>query len=181
MVWVIAGAGRAFGTNDFKTRPQKRKTKNMATQYLSFRGKAHYCKPYEGQIDHGFEDKEDGHFANWNTGLLLDEETLRVYRALALNQVKVKENNQVTFKRSEFKRDKGQLVPLGPPRVTLPEGIEEGTAIGNGSDVTIGIEVYDYSYKNRPGKAARWNSVVVHELVEYVKPEAAPVGPAVPF
>lgn len=156
----------------------------MATQYISFRGKSHYCKPYEGQIDRGFEDKDEGTFANWNTGLLLDDDTLRAYKALALAQVKIKDNNQVTFKRPEFKKDykTGELVELGAPRVTLPEGVAEGAAIGNGSDVSIHIEVYDYSYKNRPGKAARWNSVTVHELVPYepvAKPDAE--GPKVPF
>lgn len=155
----------------------------MATQYISFRGKAHYCKPYEAQIDRGFEDKDEGRFANWNTGLILDDQTLVAYNALNLSQVKVKEGNRVTFKRAEFKKDKdGNLEALGTPRVTLPDGADEGSAIGNGSDVSISIEVFDYTYKNRPGRAARWNAVTVHELVEYVKPEPqAAVGEAPAF
>jgi len=162
----------------------------MATQYISFRGKAYYCKPYEGQIDRGFEDKEEGRFANWNTGLILDDQSMKAYNALNLSQVKVKDGNRVTFKRAEFKKNKdGELEPLGPPRVTLPAGTPEGSAIGNDSDVSISVEVFDYTYKNRPGRAARWNAVTVHELVEYVKPEvsatavegAAPAfGPNVP-
>jgi hypothetical protein len=155
----------------------------MATRYVSIRGKAHYCKPYEGQIDRGFEDKDEGVVANWNTGLRLDDEQLRAYNALGLSQVKVKEGNLVTFKRPEFKKDykTGEMVPMGPPSVTLPEGVEPGSAIGNDSDITVNFEVYDYTYKNRPGRAARWNGVVVNELVEYKKPEPQPVGPAVPF
>lgn len=155
----------------------------MATQYLQFRGKAHYCKPYDAQIDRGFEDKEEGTYANWNTGLLLDDDTLRAYKALALSQVKIKENNQVTFKRPEFKKNfkTGEIEALGAPSVRLPDGVDPGTAIGNGSDVTIHVEVYDYTYKARPGRAARWNSVTVNELVVY-NPEAPPAeGPKVPF
>lgn len=155
----------------------------MATQYISFRGKAHYCKPYEAQIDRGFEDKDEGTFANWNTGLILDDATLIAYKALGLNQVKIKEGNIVTFKRQEFKKDykTGELEALGAPRVTIPDGAVEGAAIGNGSDISVSIEVYDYQYKNRPGRAARWNAVTVHELVEYAKPVAKPVGEAPAF
>lgn len=154
----------------------------MATQYLTFRGKAFYCKPYEAQIDRAFEDKEEGRFANWNTGLLLDDDTLAVYNALKLSQVKVKADNQVTFKRAEFQKQKdGSLKVLGPPKVTLPEGAPENAAIGNSSDISISVEVFDYTYKGRPGKAARWNSVTVHELVEYTPAAASAVGPAVPF
>lgn len=156
----------------------------MATQYISFRGKAHYCKPYEAQIDRAFEDKDEGTYANWNTGLLLDDDTLRAYKALGLSQVKVKDNNQVTFKRPEFKlnRQTGELVTQGAPRVTLPDGVEAGSAIGNDSDITINIEVYDYSFKNRPGRAARWISVTVNELVVYEAPaKAEGEGPKVPF
>ena len=77
----------------------------------------------------------------------------------------------------------GESPEFDPPRVTDSEGNlwPDDKIIGNGSEVTVKLEVYNYSYKGRSGTAARLEAVRVDDWVEYQKPdETAPTPPAAP-
>lgn len=138
----------------------------MATTYHQLRGKAEWAKVYPGQIDREFESPEKG--GNWSIVVEFDNDEFAKYKALG-TKARPK-GNKVSFRRYERSSFSEQL---GSPQVTLPEGVKEGKLIGNGSDVTVGFEVYDYVYQGRPGKGVRLTDVTVNTLVEYVKPEVA--------
>jgi len=147
----------------------------MATKHVTLKGKAEWCKPWPGQIDREFEDPENGKGGNWSTIVILDDDSLKVFNALSA-KTKLKDGNKLTLRRYERHPSLGEL---GPVKVT---GVDEGIAIGNGSDVSVDVECYDYTFKGRPGRALRWVSLNVDKLVEYVKPDAAkPAVGIVPF
>lgn len=151
----------------------------MATQNISLTGKAMYAMVYDGQIDRAFVDEDSTKGGNWGIKLELDDAEFKKYNALGLSMVRPK-GQTVSLKRYEFKPTAQGIEPLGPPIVTLPEGVPAGSSIGNGSVVTVNLEVYDYEFKKRPGRAARLVSVKVLEHVPY---EKKPVSgeEAVPF
>lgn len=89
-----------------------------------------------------------------------------------LNHLKMDEDGQyMAFKRSCQKMIKGKLQPFHPPIVLEADGktpIANPGAVGNGSDVTIKIEVYGYTTKGgNKGTATRLESIKVDNLVEF--------------
>ena len=79
----------------------------------------------------------------------------------------------IKFRRPQSKEIRGRVVPFTPPEVIMEENKQplQGL-IGNGSDVTVKLEVYPHA---TPGggkaKAARFLGVMVHNLVPYVSKE----------
>jgi hypothetical protein len=136
----------------------------MATKRINLTGVTEWCKPWPGQIDREYEDPDNGKGGNWNMVLVLDEPSIRLFSAIGA-KTKLKDGNKLTLRRYERASALGDL---GAPTVT---GVDEGTPIGNGSTATVGIDVYDYEFKGRPGKALRWVSVHVDNLVVYQRPE----------
>lgn len=154
----------------------------MATTTVTFTGTSEWAKVYAGQIDREFVDdtnpRDKG--GNWSIGVILDEDEMKTFRAIGTKAGPDKKNpNKVTFRRYE----KSFLGPLSPPEVVLPDGYEDGTSIGNGSAVEVEVDIYDYTFKNKPGKAMRLKKVTVTKLVEYKKPDgdAPKLADPVPF
>lgn len=152
----------------------------MPSKYVKFRGKAHFVKPWDSQIDREYEDpsnpKDRG--GNWNGGVIVDDAALKVFNAIGgKGEPKEHEDGHLlTFRRYE-KLGNGQ--PLRTRNVAV-RGVEANTPIGNGSDITMIVEVYDTAYRGKPIVGTRWAGIDVHELVEYVKPER-PMDEEVPF
>lgn len=136
----------------------------MATKYIKFTGPCEWAKVYPHQIDRAFEENKGG---NWS--IVVD---LSPADQLTFNNIGAKaklKGTKATFRCYE----KAAYGDVAPPTVTLPAGYDVGTPIGNGSIVTVDVEIYDYNFKGRPGKALRLKGVTVNELVEYKKPEPA--------
>lgn len=76
----------------------------------------------------------------------------------------------MTFSRPTTKVIQGQLKPFFPPVVVNADGSPFGTdkAIGNGSDITIELEVYTHK---TPGggkaKACRWSKMRVDNFIPF--------------
>lgn len=142
----------------------------MASRTLKLTGKAHYARPWLGQIDREYEDPDNGRGGNWKVGLSLDEPSLKLFNALGakakVQDAKDGTPNVLNLRRYEYANYGKGPEALGPPKVT---GVEEGTAIGNDSTLTATIEAYPYTFKNRPGVAIRLLSVHVDNHVEYIK------------
>lgn len=137
----------------------------MATQHLTFSGKASWAKVWPAQIDREYETPQRG--GKWNITVELNDEDLKTYNALGIKITADVRARQPKVQFNRFERH-AVLGEMGPPTVT---GVEPGQLIGNDSDVTIGVEVYDYTYNKKPGRAVRLVSVHVDKLVVYEKPE----------
>lgn len=145
----------------------------MATKHITLRGKSEWCKPWDFQIDREFEEADDGRGGNYATTIVLDDDSVKLFNALGA-KAKLKDGNKLTLRRYERHPVLGEL---GPVEV---EGVDEGTLIGNGSDISVGADVYDYTFKSRPSKALRLVSIIVDKLVEYQKPETSKPAVGVP-
>lgn len=66
---------------------------------------------------------------------------------------------------------KGKRIGLAPPLVVMADGITplQGVLVGNGSDVTTKIEVYEFNVPGagKKGKAIRWKATRIDNLVPY--------------
>ena len=130
-----------------------------ATYYLT--GTARYAKVRENQLDVKYK--------KWSIDLNPDDESYQLFLDSG-SRLKVKEdeegNKWITFNRKKemVKRD-GEVVEFGPPVVAW--GVDEpgdfNGHIGNGSKVTVKVEVYD----SAAGKGTRLEGVRIEELVEY--------------
>lgn len=145
----------------------------MATKYITLKGKSEWCKPWDFQIDREYEEEGDDRGGNFATNIFLDDKSVSEFQSLNA-KAKLKEGNKLTIRRYERHPVIGEL---GPVVVT---GVDEGVPIGNGSDISVKAEVYDYTFKGRPGKALRWTSVQVDKLVEYKAPETSKPAVGVP-
>ena len=127
----------------------------MASKQYLFRGKAVYPMLFKPDNYGGAE--------RWKIGVALDDDSLLLFKNTGL-RLKVGElggfDNVVTFRRPTQKTFNGEVVEFDPPKV---EGVPEGAAVGNGSEVEVVVTVYD----TRMGKGHRLESVKVTKLVEY--------------
>lgn len=136
-----------------------------ATEYVYLSGKASWART-----------NTPDEWGNWKITLHPDAKSLEIVRDLQAdgmkNQLKKDDDGYyVTFKRPTSKEFKGQIKPFNPPVVTKADGetpFIDGL-IGNGSDVTITLEVYEHK---TPGggkaKAGRLAAVRVDALVPYM-------------
>lgn len=157
----------------------------MATAFYEFTGPVRWAKVWPNQIDMKFAtgSPSGGH---WSVVMTLDEVDAKLYNALglkgkaandeavAIDKIKRKDKSDLqvgdaVFRRYEKHPKKG---PLGAPAVL---GVEEGTAIGNGSVCTAKLEVYSYPAPDGTnGFASRLVSLTVDNLVAYVKDSEGP-------
>lgn len=145
----------------------------MATKYYYLSGTAKWAKLR----------KPDDKYNNFQCPLYLDKKSLELYKTLGLG-LKVREDDEgtfVTFKRPVSKMIKNEVVEFGPPKVLNADNTEFDGLVGNGSEVTVKISVYD----TMKGPGHRLETVRVEKLVEYNPParedNAATGGPAIPF
>lgn len=154
------------------------------TKYVDIKGKALWAKVWPTQIDRDFEDEFKG--GNNSVSLILDDDMLKLFNALG-SKAKPKriddiveereakgkspingledflDKKLVTFRRYERLRNGSTVSPL---KVI---GVDPGTLIGNFSDLTCTIEVYETEFKNKPIIGMRLLQVRVDTLIPYVK------------
>ncbi len=141
----------------------------MATAYYYFNGMSKWAKVY----------KPDEKYGKYSIDVLLSMEQYE-----ALKNLKVKNNGKpedgkmwVTFRRNQED---------GAPIVVGPDGGPFTDLIGNGSEVSIKLEIESFvSQKYGPVTKSRIASVMVDKHVKYEKtPEVAPdtpIRPRLPF
>lgn len=141
----------------------------MAYEFQYFQGKAKWVKIHQ----------PDG-YGNWKLDLYLNPESLNKLTELKtnkdgvsgiLNTIKEDEDGKfTTFKRPQQKMMKGKVVGFAPPEVLMADGTTplRDQMIGNGSDVTVKVQIYTY---NKPGggkgKATRLESIRVDNLIPF--------------
>lgn len=138
----------------------------MASNYFFLSGKAKWAKLF----------KPDDKYKNWQIQVYLDDESMKIYDASGMTMQKKTDADGVfvTFRRPEAKVIKEELVKFEPPSVLDASGNKLDQLVGNGSDVTVKVIVYD----TMKGKGHRLEAVKVNKLVPYVKQETAPAQAA---
>lgn len=147
----------------------------MKREYHYFQGKSMYSKIL----------KPDLEYRNWNQPVILTPKSYEDFmklkeprdegdgkRAGILTECKKTEDGyMVTFKRPMEKTYGGKSQAFAPPVVLNADGTpwESGKLIGNGSDVTVKVELYGYTQPvtKKKGSAIRMESVRVDNLVPY--------------
>lgn len=110
----------------------------------------------------------DEKYNKYGLDMYLDEENMKVFEASGM-QLKVKEDEDgkfVSFRRPVKTLFKDEVKEWGVPKVTMADGSELEELVGNGSNVTVEVDVYD----TVKGPGHRLNTVVVNELVVYKRP-----------
>lgn len=136
----------------------------MASSYFYLTGKAKWAKLF----------KPDDKYKNWQIQVYMDDASMKIYDESGMTMAKKRDDDGVfvTFRRPEAKVIKDELVKFNPPEVIDADGNKLEQLVGNGSDVTIKVIVYD----TMKGKGHRLEAVKVNKLVPYVKQETAPAG-----
>lgn len=146
--------------------PFSKKKEKMATTFIYLSGKAKWAKVY----------KPDEAFNTtfWRIDVDLDPKSQAVFdkSGLRLKPKTAEDGTFITFRRPTQKQFKTELKEFDPPKVVDKNGEDFSQTIGNGSEVTIKVEVYD-SFK---GKGHRLVGVRVDNLVEYNPPAAEAAG-----
>jgi len=133
----------------------------MATKFIDLTGKAKWVKTR----------KPDEKYNNWTVDLCPDDRSRKIIEDSGL-QLRYKKNDEgeyLTFRRPVEKLIKGKPVTFDPPKVWDASNQPYDGVIGNGSDVTIKVAVYD----TVKGKGHRWEAIRVDNLVEYIPPDQA--------
>jgi hypothetical protein len=152
----------------------------MPTENMYLQGKGKYVRIFEPDIQ----------FPRWNLLLYPDTPSLEKIKELQKAGIKNKlkkddDGYNMTFSRPTFKENKktGVTIPFSPPYVTDKNDLiwDRTVKIGDGSDLTIGLDVYDHGVPGttNKAKAARLKSVRVENLVPYtayVKEETDPLA-----
>ncbi len=136
----------------------------MAQVETYIKGKGKWVKIFPGQ--------EDKKFKCWTLDLYLDEDQVKEFKAwkseLHLREDKETHEPFIKLRRSTMKLIKDKLVTFDPPEVLSSENKKwSGELIGNGSELTCKVCVYDSSQ----GKGARLEAVRVDVHVPYAEKE----------
>jgi hypothetical protein len=131
----------------------------MATAFYYLTGKAKWARLFT----------PDEKYKNYKIDLLLDAESKKKFAesGMTMTPKMAEEGEYITFRRPEAKLIKNELVKFEAPPVTDAEGKPVEKLIGNGSDVTVKVVVYD----TVKGKGHRLEAVRVNSLIEYQKPD----------
>jgi len=128
----------------------------MATEYYYLTGRVNWAKVR----------KPDPDYDNYTIDFYPDAKSLEVIKETGI-QVEPRQSQDegifYKFRRPHEKLIKKELVEFGPPQVLDKDNTEFDGLIGNGSEVTVKISVYD----SKKGKAHRLEAVRVEKLVEY--------------
>lgn len=127
----------------------------MATKTYRFSGEARWAKLAS----------PDEKYQKYQVDLFLDDWSTFEKSGL---QLKVKEDKEsgakfVTFRRPVSSLIKGEKVDWGAPEVVTPDGNAFTGLVGNGSRLTVDVDVYD----TVKGPGHRLQKVIVDNLVEY--------------
>lgn len=139
----------------------------MASKYYYLSGKAKWARLFT----------PDDKYKNYKIDLQLDDASIKTFAESGMTmQSKMQDDGSyITFRRPEAKLIKNELVKFDPPAVTDKDGNAVESLIGNGSDVTIKVVVYD----TVKGKGHRLEAVRVNNLIPYEKKETPEETPTV--
>lgn len=115
----------------------------------------------------------DPEYDHYSLMINLDDKSQKKFNEAGLKNL-YKDNQfgpyGVTFRRPVQKKIKGEVVTFSPPVVTMKKDksiVEDVRLVGNGSNVTAKVVVYDFSFRGKSGKGSRLESVVINELIPY--------------
>jgi hypothetical protein len=138
----------------------------MANEILYVSGKAKHCRAV---VPDRFQDEEF-----WKVVLYPDEKSLDTLRRLQARGIKNTmrlddDGFHMQFKRPlEKPKKNGGKIKFEAPKVFDKDGKPmDGKLVGNGSDVTLKLDIYGNPQGPRKYLAARWESMRVDNLVEY--------------
>lgn len=153
------------------------------TEYFYLSGKAKWAKLKT----------PDPEYQNYTIDLYMEPEVVEQFKAMktALSLRVDEEGTYVRFRRSEgevpWTVKEGESNMFGPPKLLLTTGVDdrgvpsvepfEGS-IGNGSDVTLKVQVRELKNKR---KATRLEAVRIDKLVEYTGGGERVATPEMPF
>jgi|SRR6185312_1315524 len=113
-------------------------------------------------------------YEKWSVAIHPDQKSLEIIRDLQSQGIKnvMKKDDDgyyIQFSREPTKLMRGKVVAFGPPKVIGKDGKPvDATRIGNGSDATVRLEVYQHGTPSGgKAKAARLDSVRIDNMVEY--------------
>ena len=141
-------------------------------QYAYVQGKCKWCRHRTPEMDPYGNSK-------WSIELYPTPEGLAILKDLmimkdgvtGIKNVLRKDDDgySMRFNRMQNKLMNGKQVAFPPPEVRDKNGLPMGEVnIGNGSDVTLKLEVYKHNTPSgRKAKAVRWEGMVVDNLVPY--------------
>lgn len=134
-------------------------------EYVYFKGKGSW-------FQHLFQ--LDDEFQKWHVTLHFIPESLDTFRGLKLKTHLKKDDDGYYAKLSRPSRKVtkgGKEIVFSPPKIFDKDGLpmDNGTRIGNGSDITVKCELYQYSPPGGKNKenAIRLESVRVDNLIPY--------------
>lgn len=136
----------------------------MTKQFIYLQGKAKWANRLV---------RPDDKFNRWSVVLYPDQESLEKVRELQAEGVKnvIKKDEDgynVTLSRPLQKIIRGKVIAFTPPKLVHPNKEPVVTAIGNGSDITVEMEVYSHGTPTGgKAKAMRLESVRVDNLVPF--------------
>jgi hypothetical protein len=142
--------------------PSKWKNEDVYIQ-----GKTKWFRP--DKPDHQFPPPRWSHVIYPNAASL---DIIRGLQARGLKNVLKKDDDgyYMTFSRKTERSVKGKLMGMQPPAVFEADGTTpfKGGLVGNGSDVTTKLQVYEHSTPSgNKAVAARWESTRIDHLIPY--------------
>lgn len=139
----------------------------MASSYYYLTGKAKWARLFT----------PDEKYKNYKIDLALDDASKEIFAesGMTMTPKTQEDGTYITFRRPEMKLIKNEPVKFEAPAVTDKDGNKVESLIGNGSNVTIKVVVYD----TVKGKGHRLEAVRVNTLVPYEKPQEGAAAPAV--
>ena len=136
------------------------------TKYITIEGLCKWARLYPENMDTRFGDK-------YNVDFYPDKKSLLVLKESGFRGKRREDEDGEYYKLS--RDDKNNIEGKGgPPKISGPDGSVFKETIGNGSTLSIILEVYPSKY----GTGSRISSVTVKNHIPYVK-EAQEDGPPV--
>ena len=136
----------------------------MAKKFVYFKGKGSW-------FQHLFI--LDTEYNKWHVTLHFTPESLDEFRALKV-KTHLKKDDDGYFSKLSRPASRvygGKLTPFAPPQIFDKDGLplKSGTNIGNGSDITVKCELYQYTPPGSKEKAnaIRLESVRIDNLIPY--------------
>lgn len=147
----------------------------MATEFIDVSGKISWLHAV------GFNK-----FDVWSVTLHPDAASLEVLRDLQADGIKNQmkkdpDGYYMAFRREPTKKISGKILAFAAPRVVDKDNVPlDGTRVGNGSDGTVRLEVYQHATPSGgKAKAARFHSLTVNNLIPFDPGKDFPVEQAI--
>lgn len=127
--------------------------KDKSTRYARFTGECRWVKTKQPDPMYGYYGLE----------MKLDDKQINDYKKIGFPG-KIKEDNWVAFKRkATITTTAGKVILFGPPKVKDDTGADFDGYVGNGSECTADIALYD----TIKGLGHRLDTVWINKLIEF--------------